>query len=374
MRQHADTGVIGAGIAGLAHAYAAARHGQRVVLFERHQRSVGASIRNFGLVWPIGVPEALVDRALFGRSTWLDLASKAGFTCQPNGSLLLAYRPDEREVLAEFSATMHAQHLGCQLLTAAQVIESSPAVRLDGLLGGLWSPNELSLDPREALGRLPHWLAKEYGVELRFGTGLSYFEMPHIETATEQWRVDRVYVCGGADFETLFPAVFAASGITRCKLQMMRTVPQPAGWRFGPTLGAGLTIARYETFVRCSSLTALKQRLACELPEYVREGIHVLLSQNAAGEVLIGDSHEYGLTIDPFDEEAINQRILSYLATFAQVPSLEIAERWHGVYPRLEGQIEFVAQPEPGVTIVCDTTDLGMTLSFGLAEEDLRDP
>lgn len=185
--------------------------------------------------------------------------------------------------------------------------------------------------------------------------------------------MDQVYVCGGADFEMLFSAVFAASGITRCKLQMMRTVPQPAGWRLGPTLGAGLSIARYETFAHCPSLTALKQRLEHELLEDVRDGIHVLLSQNGAGEVLIGDSHEYSLTVDPFDQEAINQRILNYLTTFAQVPALDIAERWHGVYPRLEGQSEFVAQPEPGVTIVTDTAGLGMTLSFGLAEENLQD-
>ena len=95
MMQRADMAVIGAGIAGLAHAYAAARRGHHVVLFERHQRAVGASIRNFGLVWPVGAPEALVDRALRGRDIWLDLAGKANFGCQPNGSLLLAYQPDE---------------------------------------------------------------------------------------------------------------------------------------------------------------------------------------------------------------------------------------------------------------------------------------
>ncbi len=369
---HADIAVIGVGIAGLAHAYAAARRGLRAVLFERHQRAVGASVRNFGLVWPIGVPAALVDRALFGRRTWLDLASKAGFDCRPNGSLLLAYRPDEHAVLVEFSQTAHAQRLGCQLLSADRVIDRSPAVRADSLLGGLWSPNELTIDPREAISKLPQWLSNEYGVELHFGMPVSRLAGRHIETTTEQWEVDHVYVCSGADFELLYPEVFAASGITRCKLQMMRTIPQPQGWRLDPTLGAGLTIARYETFAHCPSLTALKQRLEHELSEYVRDGIHVLVSQNSSGEVLIGDSHEYHPTVDPFDRETITQHILDYLATFARVPSLEIAERWHGIYPHLAGQTEFVAQPEPNVTIVTDTAGLGMTLSFGLAEENLQ--
>ena len=372
MIRRAEVAVIGAGIAGLAHAYAAAKRGYRVVLFERNVRAVGASIRNFGLVWPIGVPETLVDRALYGRNVWLELARQAGFGCNPNGSLLLAYHADERDVLAEFSATERAQRTGCQLLTPAEVIARSPAVRSEGLWCGLWSPNELTLDPREVLSRLPRWLAQTHGVELRFGATITHIAMPLVETLAEAWRVDQVYVCSGADFATLYPAVFAASGITNCKLQMMRTGPQPDAWRLGPTLGAGLSLARYETFATCAALVGLKQRLERELPDCVQFGVHVLLSQNAAGEISVGDSHEDSATIDPFDKETINQLILRYLATFARVPSLEIAERWQGGYPKLAGHTEFIARPESNVTIVCDTAGLGMTLSFGLAEENLR--
>jgi FAD dependent oxidoreductase TIGR03364 len=372
MINRADIAIIGGGIVGLAHAYAAAKCGYHVVLFDQNEQAVGASIRNFGLVWPIGVPAELYARAMVGRETWLALAGKAGFWCRPNGSLILAYHTDERDVLAEFFETSTVQRPGCQLLSAQQVIELSPAVRAEGLLAGLWSPTELTLEPREAIRRLPFWLAREHGVELRFGTPIHHISMPIVENATEAWKVDHVLVCCGADFETLYPNVFATANMTKCKLQMMRTVPQPDGWQLGPTLAAGLSIARYDSFAACASWTKLTQRLERDLPEYAGRGIHVLLAQNHAGELLIGDSHEYGPTIDPFDKEPINQLILQYLSTFAQVPRLDVAERWHGVYPRLSGQSEFIARPKRDVTIVCDTGGLGMTLSFGLAEEIIK--
>ena len=85
--------------------------------------------------------------------------------------------------------------------------------------------------------------------------------------------------------------------------------------------------------------------------------------------LIIGDSHEYGLNPEPFDKAQINNYILDYLKTFVKVPTLEIAEIWHGVYAKLPGKTEFIAHPESGVTVVNALSGAGMTLSFGLAEE-----
>jgi FAD dependent oxidoreductase TIGR03364 len=240
------------------------------------------------------------------------------------------------------------------------------------LQGALWSSTELNVDPRQAIRALPGWLEHQYGVELRFGTHVAGISMPYVETPAERWQVDRVFVCSGSDFETLYPREFAASGITRCKLQMLRTVPQPGGWQLGPSLCAGLTLLHYHSFAHCETLGALRQRVEAEMPFYVEQHIHVLLSQTALGELTIGDHHEYGLTHDPFDREQINQAIIRYLHTFAQAPTFEIAERWHGIYPILPGQTELILQPEPGVTIINGLGGAGMTLSFGLAEEILE--
>jgi len=57
--------VVGAGILGLSTAFHLWRKGYHVVLVDRYRRPVGASIRNFGMVWPIGQARGLMyDRAL----------------------------------------------------------------------------------------------------------------------------------------------------------------------------------------------------------------------------------------------------------------------------------------------------------------------
>ena len=52
-----DVAVVGAGGAGLAHAYVAGRRGLRVVVVDGHDRCRGASVRDFGMIRPIGQPD-----------------------------------------------------------------------------------------------------------------------------------------------------------------------------------------------------------------------------------------------------------------------------------------------------------------------------
>jgi FAD dependent oxidoreductase TIGR03364 len=370
INQHADIAIVGAGIVGLAHAYAAARRGNKVVLFERNDLAVGASIRNFGLIWPIGQPAGpRYERALRSRDIWLDLAARSGLWCVESGSLHLAYNQDELDVIAEYRATTAGAYENSQLLTPAETAHRSSAVRTDGLLGALWSATELNVDPRQALRILPAYLSAEHSVEVRWGTPVTGISFPVVETPLERWTVDRVIVCSGEDFASLYPLEYAASGITRCKLQMLRTVSQPNGWQLGPCLCAGLTLLHYAAFSHCTTLPALRKRINDEMPFFVEHGIHVLLSQTALGELTIGDSHAYGLTHDPFIREEIDQAVLEYLQTFTTLPSTRIMERWVGIYPLVPGASELILHPCAGVTIVNGLGGAGMTLSFGLAEE-----
>ncbi len=371
--QSADVAVVGGGVMGLAFAHAQAMRGRKVVLFERTDFAIGASVRNFGLLWPIGQAFGPAhDRAMLSREIWTGVIQKAGLWHAPTGSLHLAYAEDELAVLEEYLEINGDGNLGRRLLTREETVKKSQAVRADGLRGALWSPTEINIDPRQAIRNIPAMLRERHGVQLQFGVHVSAISLPKITTTAGDWEVGEAVVCSGADFQALYPEVFRASGMTACKLQMMRTAPQPGQWQLGASLCAGLTLAHYDCFKPCRTLPDVKRRFRAEFPFEADHGIHVLLSQTAPGELTIGDSHHYGLTLEPFDRIDVDDAILKYLRTFAQAPSFEIAERWNGIYPKLPGRTEFIAHPAPGVTIVNGLGGAGMTLSFGLAEEVMR--
>ena len=372
--ERADVAIVGAGILGLAHAYALARRGRSVVVFERSPQAAGASVRNFGMIWPVGQPGGRQhDMALRSRELWLEILEAACLPYFPTGSLHVVYREDEAAVAREFCDVGPPLGYECSWLNRDAVLARSNAVRPAGLLGAIWSPGEITVDPRVTLAHLPRFLAEKFGVRFRMGAAARSIDLPVIEAGGEKWEVEAAIVCTGDDFESLYPEMFRASGLTRCKLQMMRTRPQPEGWQLGPALAAGLTLRFYESFQVCHMLHALKERIAAETPEYDRWGIHVLVSQTAGGELTVGDSHEYGAAVNPFDRTEIDDLVLQYARGFLHAPDFEIAQRWHGVYAKHSNRPFVSLSPAPNVRVVTATGGSGMTLSFGLAERTVQE-
>ena len=366
-----DVIIVGGGIVGLSIALAEAKKSKTVAIFERHPQAVGASVRNFGMVWPIGQPAGnLFDRAMRTRETWLDISRQTGMWARPVGSLHLAYSEDEMAVLEEFVNTTQGAGYQYNLANAANVKSVSRVARTEGLVGALWSETEVNIHSRLAIQMVADYLKKKYQVDFYNNTVITELDFPYAYTFDDEFEAyEQIYICSGTDFETLYPSVFKQSGITKCKLQMLSTVSQGEDFDMGAMLCGGLTLTHYGAFQHCKTLKALNERFEKEEPRYKEYGIHVLLSQNSWGQLIIGDSHEYGLHVDPFDKEEINDLILHYLKTFADISHLKMADRWHGVYSKLSGETEFVFQPEDGITIVNALSGAGMTLSFGLAEE-----
>ena len=366
-RAHAEVAVVGTGIVGLAHAWAAARRGLSVLLFDRSPRARGASVRAFGTVWPVGQPGDLYFQAMRSRDRWIELSQKAGVWVNDCGSLHLATEADEKAVLEEYLALAGAAGIACELLTPRQAVARCPAVRGDRVKAALYSPTECCIDPRQALARLPAYLADGFKVEPHFGTPIVRIDGTTLHAADGRaWRADRVFVCSGDDFETLYPAAFAGAGLRRCKMQMMRTAPQPDRWRLGPLIAGGLTLGRSEAFAPCRSVGRLRDRIATTTPDLVRYGIEAMASQNQRGEVVIGASHEYD--DDPFDKEAIDALVLDALRGMVRLPDERIAARWHGVHAAYPDGPIFTATPHPGVAIQVAPGGAGLTMAFGLAD------
>ena len=364
--------VIGAGIVGLATARALALKGFSVKVFDRSQQAVGASVRNFGMIWPIGQPEGkLYNRAIRSRNVWKETCEAAGIWHEPAGSLHLAYHTDEMQVLEELHEIFNQQGRNVSLLSKAEIIDQYGAVNAANLLGGLYSPEEMIVDPGESIARLPAYFKERYAIDFYWGRCVSFITGQTVYIGhKEKHEADIIFVCSGADFETLYPEIFSALPLTKCKLQMMRLAAQPGNSRIGAALCGGLSLIHYNSFKAAPSLDNLKLRYQNEMSEYIKWGIHVMVSQNGRGELTVGDSHEYGLTQEPFDKQFINHMILDYLHQFARFKDSSVIETWNGTYPKLtNGEADIFLSPEKDVYILNGLGGAGMTMSFGLAEE-----
>lgn len=358
--------VVGAGIAGLAMARALGSRGYRVKVFERNGKAVGASVRNFGMIWPVGQPDGgLYEMALESRAIWAELCEESKIWNEQKGSLHVAHADDEWTVLNELGQVY--RNRGLKLMTPQQVGKLAPNVVIEGLRGGLFSPTEMIVDPRVMIERIPMYLAEKFGVEFHFSEPVLRIDHPSVQTSVGQYSADEIFVCSGADFETLYPGHYSIQPLTRCKLQMMRMEAQPS--RIGPALCGALSLAHYQAFRAAPSLPALVDRFQTDYAELLKWGIHVMVSQNAIGELTIGDSHEYGNDPEPFDRSFINDLILGYLERFARFERSVITQTWNGIYPKLtNGKAMLILDPEPGVKIVNGFGGAGMTLAFGVCE------
>ena len=371
--QHKSAIVIGAGIVGLALARSLGERGYTITVFERNDKAVGASIRNFGMLWPIGQPNGnLYERALRSKSIWKQVCDEAGIWYEERGSLHLAYNALEQQVIEEIAAA-NRKLRQVTVLNPAEALIKSEAVNPVNLKGALFSEDEMIIESRVAIEKLPAYLTAKYGVAFHFNTAVTCINYPTVISGKQHWQADEIYVCSGSDFETLYPEVFAANAFTKCKLQMMRFITQQNNWRIGPALCGGLSLIHYKGFEVAASLPQLKAEYEQTRGDYLKWGIHVMVSQNAEGELTVGDSHEYGLVHDPFNKQFINRLIVDYLKQFLIIKDEEVMQTWNGIYPKItNGETDFINSPEQGVTIVNGLGGAGMTLSFGLAEEVLN--
>jgi FAD dependent oxidoreductase TIGR03364 len=362
--------VVGAGIVGLAAARVLSNNGYAVTVIEKTQRAVGASIRNFGMIWPIGQPDGeLYQLALNSSQIWKDICASIGMWFNQSGSLHVAYSNEEWIVLNELFAQFEKEGRPVRLLTPSQISAKYPQVKQHNLLGGLFSSDEMIVDPRIAVAKVSDYLTTFPGVQFLWNHTVQEVGVGFVKCGNMLFKADKIFVCSGQEIESLFPETFSALPIVKCKLQMMR-LHLPDNRSVGTSVCGGLSLLHYTSFKKAPSLKILHSKVVTEMPEYIKYGIHVMISQHELGEITLGDSHEYGFTFDPFDNNYMNDLIVNYLNGFMHASNWVVSSTWNGVYPKMtDGSSWYFNQVLQDVYILNGLGGAGMTLSFGVAEK-----
>lgn len=355
--------VVGAGIVGLAHAHEARRRGLSVIVIERHDRAVGASVRNFGhvAVGALADGEAL-ECGLRARERWLELGGRAGIGVREVGSLVVARAADELELLEGAAANPTR---GARMLTPAQAGDLAP-IPTGELAGAMHAQLDLRVDPRAAVAGLARLLESEARIE--WGAAVHEIEPGAVHADRLTVRAPMIVVCPGPDFGALAPELrLGLEELRLCGLQMLRAAA-PQGRRYAPALLTGLSLIRYPAFARQPGAAQLRERLEDESPELLEAGIHLIVTQLPDGDLIVGDTHDYAATPEPFLHERRYELLLAQARRLLGVETLVVRERWQGIYPSILGRGNFlVTSPMPGVRVVEVISGLGMTLSFGQA-------
>lgn len=365
-----DLAVIGAGILGLGHALAAAQRGKRVVVIDRDAQANGASVRNFGFVTVTGQGAGdCWELARRARDVWKEIAGPAGIDVLQRGLVLAARLPESEAVIDAFLKTEMGE--GCEKLTAAQAQRFVPCLKAEAAPVALYSPHEVRVESRSAVPLVARYLAEQHGVVFRRSTSVVAVEAPRLITADgEVIEAEAVIVCPGDDYTSLFPERIAAYGVTRCKLQMLRVVPaRPT--LFQTAVMSDLGLGRYLGYSELPEAAALKRRLDVEMAAERENGIHLIVTQSADGSLVVGDSHHYATTPDPFGSQEVDELILGELDAVLDLPGRTVSERWIGTYASADGRWRFTDKPSDSVRIVIVTAGCGASTAFGIGEETI---
>ena len=364
--------IIGAGILGLSHAYAAAKRGLKVKVFERSATPLGASVRNFGQALVTGQPPGpMLDLARDSREIWGQWAQLAGIQLKRNGSYLFARTEAEEHLLEAFCAGRAKEH--------GYRVELLQGTALADLYGGQFAHHRAALHglddqqlySREAIPALINYLSRELKVEFHFSTLVRDIEPGQVHTTAGTFRGEQIIVCSGHDYQTLLAEQIAELHPQICRLQMLRARPA-VELNLQHALLTGLSCVHYGAFADLPEAAPVQAEILRDVPHLHENGIHLLISPTPYGELIIGDSHHYGSDPSPFNAEQVDTWMIE-LAEETLGCKIQVVERWQGVYgSRGPGPFSFL-RAAPGVSAALMHTGVGMSVGPAMAERNINE-
>lgn len=380
MKSPYDLIVVGAGVLGTFHAIHAARSGKTVLLTEKDQYPVNATVRNFGQAVPSGMSADWLNYARRSTELYNEIQQEFDISVRNNGTVYISSDPDELQLIHELKERMDGVDYEAQLLSSEGCLTKWPSLSKHYCNGGLFFPQEVSVEPEKLIYRLLAYAVKKYP-NLTYKPSTTVIDCSTtsdqvvITTASqEKYRAEKVIVCSGGEFKLLFTDLFKESGIVVSKLQMMRTLPMPEVQLEGNIL-TGLSIRRYEAFEECPSFSKLTT------PDHYTElkkwGIHILFKKATDGSIIIGDSHEYA-DVNHTDDlgfginNYINELMIKEAQQIVKFDVSKIASSWAGFYPQHNSKHIVEYDIADRIHIRTAIGGKGMTSAAGYSEASIK--
>ena len=115
-------------------------------------------------------------------------------------------------------------------------------------------------------------------------------------------------------------------------------------------------------------LQELEAKLRAEQPRHLENGVHLIAVQSADGSLVVGDSHHYDRSPDPFAPASAEDDILDEYERALGASAPRVIERWTGTYA-VSGERTFIVdKPSDRVRLVIVTSGTGASTALGIAE------
>ena len=317
-----DAAVIGGGVIGLSVAWAAARRGLSVAVYERGAFGEGASRVAAGMLAPVSEADAgepaLLRAGIASLERWPAFADALGLgdAYRACGTLVVARDADEAEALDRERALREDLGLPVQRLLGSEARRREPGLA-PGVRAALDVPGDHAVDPRELTARLVA-ACEQAGVALRADEEIadpSHVAAGRVVLATGAWAGPPVRPVKGQILRLRDPD---GPGLVDRVIRHERFYLVPRGdGRYA--LGATMEERGFDTTVTAGGVRELLQEAQLLVPgidemvlEEAAAGLRPgtpdngpLLGERADGVILATGHHRNGILLAPLTGEAI---------------------------------------------------------------------
>ena len=326
--------IIGGGVMGVSLLYHLTKAGwSDVVLTEKNDLTHGSTWHAAGLCTHFAHNPTIQElRATSVRLYRDTLPDETGGTCgfHASGAMRITSNPDRMDEFAHVAGLSKFTGYDLQMLTPADVARLHPLAQTDGLLGGIYEPDDGHVDPTLATNAMAQVARKNGASILRYNPVIS------VRCEGDLWVV-----------ETEKTTIHAKHIVNAAGTW---------GWEIGHMMGLNIpSVPMLHQYLVTDAVGAVTDRIAQGLPElpmirdpeeswYVRQERDGLIlgpyEKNAEAWSIDGCPPEFGADLMPPDLDRVEDIIM---AAMARIPALETG----GIKSVVNGPITFTPDANP---------------------------